>query len=691
MNAYLLEIGLEEMPADLVVPSARQLAEKIQTTCQQNQIPFQSLQIFSSPRRLAVLVKGLPDKQQDLISEIKGPPLQIARDKKGQWSKAALGFVKKNQADVRELYIKEFHGKDFLFIRKEIRGKPTSQVIERHVKGWITELTFPRTMRWGQYKMKFIRPVRWLISLWNDQILPVSLEMVAADNQLRGHRFLHPKPVLLPHAEQYPSMMEMLHVVASHEKRRSMIVEQVSVLEERHNFCVVLENDLLEEVTNLVEWPTVLLGSFANEFLQLPTEILVTAMAEHQRYFPVYDQHQRLLPGFITVRNGDKHHASIVVKGNEKVIRARLNDARFFFLEDQKRDPSFFNKKAESVVFFRKRGSIAQRIERLKILSIFVSEQLRLSEQQKSVVERIATLCKFDLQTQMVSEFPSLQGIIGAHYARSWKEDPLVSQGIREHYYPRFAQDCIPKHPEIVAVAIADKTDMLVTAFSLNLIPTGSADPYALRRMAQGIVQIVLESKLLISLRELSTRSLEILNKQQGLSLNIHNITEELTQFFALRQRFFMQEAKIRYDVIEASLAAKSLLPIQQLQLAEMASDHLESPAFKCAVEAIVRAENISKTQSHIPEWVSKDSFAEPEEKALWKKIEPLTNSTLDLNQYFQTLFELEPAITLFFDKVLVMDEDLINRQNRLFLCRSIANWSAHYMDLSKIVFSRES
>ena len=691
MNAYLLEIGLEEMPADVIVPSAQQLAKKIQTTCQQNQITFQSLEIFSSPRRLAVLVKGLPDKQQDQILEIKGPPAQIARDEKGHWNKAAYGFVKKNQTDVEELYIKDMQGKDFLFIRKEIRGKSTFQVIEEKVKGWITELAFPRSMRWGRYKMKYIRPVRWLISLWNDQILPVSLEMVSADNQLHGHRFLHPEPVLLPHAEQYPSMMEILHVVANHEKRRSMIIEQVRVLEERHNFVVVMEEDLLEEVTNLVEWPTVLLGNFAHDFLLLPPEVLVTTMAKHQRYFPVYDQNQRLLPGFITVRNGDTHQSSIVVQGNEKVIRARLNDARFFFLEDQKRDPVFFNKKAERVVFFRKRGTLAQRIERLQVLSIFVAEQLGLSEQQKSIVNRIATLCKFDLQTQMVSEFPALQGIIGAHYARLWKEDLIVSQGIREHYHPRFAQDSIPQHPEIVAVAIADKADMLATAFSLNLIPTGSADPYALRRMAQGIVQMVLESKLHVSLQELATRSLEILNEQQELRLDIPKITVELRQFFALRQRFFMQEAKIRYDLIEASLAAKALLPLQQLQLAEKANDHLESSAFKSAVEAIVRAENISKNQSNIPEMVSEDSLAEPEEKALWKKVTPLNRSTVDLNQYFQTLFELEPAITLFFDKVMVMDEDPIIRQNRLCICRTIANWSADYMDSSKIVFSKES
>ena len=691
MNAYLLEIGLEEMPADVIVPSAQQLAEKIRTTCQQNQITFESLQIFSSPRRLAVLVRGLPDKQQDRVLEIKGPPARIARDENGNWNKAAAGFVKKNQSDVKDLFIRDFKGRDFLFVRKEIRGKTTSRVIEEHVKGWITELTFPRSMRWGQYKMKYIRPLRWLISLWNDQLLPVSLEMVAADNLLHGHRFLHPEPVLLPHAEQYSSMMESLHVVANHEKRRSMIVEQVGVLEERHNFCVVMEEELLEEVTNLVEWPTVLLGNFAHDFLLLPPEVLVTAMAKHQRYFPVYDKNQRLLPCFITVRNGNTHQSRIVVRGNEKVIRARLNDARFFFLEDQKHDPAFFNKKAQRVVFFHKRGSLAQRNERLQILSIFVAEQLRMNEQQKNVVERLATLCKFDLQTQMVSEFPSLQGVIGAHYARLRKEDPLVSEGIREHYHPRFAQDSIPRHLEIAAVAIADKLDMLATAFSLDLIPTGSADPYALRRMAQGIVQIVLESKLLISLHELSVRCLEILNEQQDLSLDIPGITGELLRFFVLRQRFFMQEAGIRFDVIEASLQAKALLPMQQLQLAEMAKEHLQSPAFKRAVEAIVRANNISKNQSGIPEMVSEHSFAEPEEKALWKKVAPLTDSAADLNQYFQTLFELEPAITLFFDKILVMDEDCAKRRNRLFLCRSIANWSADYMDLSKIVFSAES
>ncbi len=692
MNTFLLEIGLEEMPADVILPALKQLAEKIQATCEQNKLEIQKIDTFSTPRRLAVLLDGLIEKQDDQVLEIKGPPANIAKDENGEWSKAAQGFAKKNQIDLSTLFIQDFNGKDFVFARKEVIGKLTRQILEENATEWITGLYFPKNMRWGRYKMKYVRPIRWLTLLWNGDVLPLELEMVKSGNLTYGHRFLHTEPVEIPHAQQYSDLLHEHHVVADYEKRRSMIIEQVQELEKTHQFSVVLEDHLLEEVTNLVEWPTVLLGNFEKDFLSLPVEVLVTAMAKHQRYFPVYDQNQSLLSHFITVRNGDSHCADVVAQGNEKVIRARLNDARFFYQEDQKHELDFFNAQAQRVVFFQKRGSLAQRIERIQSLSQYLATLLQLDEQQTEDALRIAKLCKFDLQTQMVYEFPALQGVMGECYARLKGENELVSQGVREHYHPRYVQDSVPQNIEIVIVALAEKLDMLATAFSLNIVPTGSADPYALRRMAQGVVQLILEAKLMLSIHDLNTKALEILEAQQNLNLDIPKIVEELAQFFVLRQRFFMQEAKIRYDVIDALLQGKELLPLQQMQLAEALHEHLESPVFKRAVEAIVRAGNISrKEHASVPDSIDENTLSESEEKELWKVVKPLSLSKLDLDHYLQTLFVLEPVITKFFDKVLVMDKDMINRQNRLFICQSIASWSLLYIDLSNIVFAKES
>lgn len=691
MNTYLLEIGLEELPAQVILPAVQQLADKVKATCEQNQLTYDSLKTYSSPRRLTVLITGLPEKQNDQILELKGPPIHIAKDADGNWSKAAEGFAKKNQIAVADLFVQEFKGKEFMFARKEMIGKPTRLVFEENAKEWITSISFPKNMRWGQYRMRYARPIRWLISLWNDQVLPIEMEMVSASSQLHGHRFMHSQPEDLTHAEHYLESMEALHVIADYEKRRAIIVEQVHALEKQHDFQVVLDEDLLQEVANLVEWPTALMGAFEKEFLDLPAEVLVTSMAKHQRYFPVYDKTGNILPHFITVRNGDDRSAEQVVQGNEKVIRARLSDARFFFLEDQKHLYSFYHDRAAKVVFFKDRGSVAQRAQRIHTLSLLLAEPLKLSGEQLSTVSRIAELCKFDLQTQLVNEFPALQGVMGECYAKLKGETELVSRGIREHYHPRFAQDTISADIEVLLVALADKLDMLATAFSLNIIPSGSADPYALRRTAQGIVQILLDAKLPFAIDSLNQHALEVLDKQQNLDLPIIELIEKLKQFFELRQRFFMQEAGIRYDLIDALLQGDHLVPIQQVQFAELLKEHLETPPFKRAVEAIVRASNIARKQADsVPEALIEDVLVENEEKTLWELVQSLKTETLDLTNYCQNLFELEPAITAFFDKVMVMDENIDKRKNRLWLCHTIAHWSANYLDLSKIVFPKD-
>ena len=494
MNTFLLEIGLEEMPAQMILPAVEQLKSLAQKTCEKHRLNFNDLKTYSSPRRLAIKLSGLPDKENDRKVELKCPPLSVAKDADKNWTKAAEGFARKNNISIQSLETKTIDGKEYLFAQQRELGQPVPELLQESALQWISQLSFPKNMRWGSYRTRYIRPIRWVVSLWNSQVVPIKLEMLVAGNQTRGHRFLSTGYSKIKHASNYEQHLHGLKVIADFEKRRQSIVSQVRKLEKKHDCHVELDETLLNEVTNLVEWPTVLIGDFEKEFLELPDEVLITSMEVHQRYFPVFSSKKKnssgeknLLPNFVTVRNGDSKSLDTVRRGNSKVLRARLSDARFFYQEDQKSTLDEFNKKAEKVVFFQSRGSQHQRVQRITQLSTFISDKLNLSSAQQKHVQRIAELSKFDLETKMVYEFPELQGVMGQNYARLKNEQDVVCNGIMEHYYPRNAKDSLPVDSETVPVAIGDKLDLLTTAFSLGMVPSGAADPYALRRNAQGI------------------------------------------------------------------------------------------------------------------------------------------------------------------------------------------------------------
>jgi glycyl-tRNA synthetase beta chain len=475
---------------------------------------------------------------------------------------------------------------------------------------------------------------------------------------------------------------------------------------------VELDETLLNEVTNLVEWPTVLIGNFEKEFLELPDEVLITSMEIHQRYFPVFNSkkkkkfgEKRLLPNFVTVRNGDNKSLDTVRRGNAKVLRARLSDARFFYQEDQKSMLDEFMKKAEKVVFFQSRGSQHQRVQRITQLSTFISDKLNLSSTQQKHVQRIAELSKFDLETRMVNEFPELQGVMGQNYALLKNEQDVVCNGIREHYYPRNAKDSLPGNSETVPVAIGDKLDLITTAFSLGMMPSGAADPYALRRNAQGITQLILGLRLSLDLRELTEAAIRVLDEQQSLDLDRTKLQQELLEFLLQRQRWFFQEQGIRYDLIDAVLQItadgrpsknnkrNAILPVEQLELAEYLSAHLETELFKRSVEAIVRAENISsKYPDKIAEKMDESHLEITQEKNLFKAIQPILNTDQDSRltpaDYLKQLHQIEPIVTSFFEDVMVMDENPLKCGNRLWLCHQLASWSARHLNLQAIVFS---
>jgi len=712
VNTFLLEIGLEEMPAQMILPAVEQLKSLAQKTCEKHRLNFNDLKTYSSPRRLAIELSGLPDKENDRKVELKGPPLSVAKDADKNWTKAAEGFARKNNISIQSLETKTIDGKEYLFAQQRELGQPVPELLQESALQWISQLSFPKNMRWGSYRTRYIRPIRWVVSLWNSKVVPIKLEMLVAGNQTRGHRFLSTGYSKIKHASDYEQHLHGLKVIADFEKRRQSIVSQVRKLEKKHDCHVELDETLLNEVTNLVEWPTVLIGDFEKEFLELPDEVLITSMEVHQRYFPVFSSkkkkssgEKKLLPNFVTVRNGDSKSLDTVRRGNSKVLRARLSDARFFYQEDQKSTLDEFNKKAEKVVFFQSRGSQHQRVQRITQLSTFISDKLNLSSAEQKHVQRIAELSKFDLETKMVYEFPELQGVMGQNYARLKNEQDVVCNGIMEHYYPRNAKDSLPVDSETVPVAIGDKLDLLTTAFSLGMVPSGAADPYALRRNAQGITQLILGLRLSLDLRELTEAAIRILDEQQSLDLDRTKLQQELLEFLLQRQRWFFQEQGIRYDLIDAVLQIpadvrpskdnqeNAILPVEQLELAEYLSVHLETELFKRSVEAIVRAENISsKYPDKIAQKLDESHLEITQEKNFFKAIQPIMNADQDSRStpedYLKQLHQIEPIVTSFFEDVMVMDENPVKCGNRLWLCQQLASWSARHLNLQAIVFS---
>ena len=700
------------MPAQMILPAVEQLKSLAEKTCEKHRLNFNDLNTYSSPRRLAIELSGLPDKENDRKVELKGPPLSVAKDDHNNWTKAAEGFARKNNVSLKNLETKTIEGKDYLFVQQRELGQLVPELLQESAQQWISQLNFPKNMRWGSYRTRYIRPIRWVVSLWNSKVVPIKLEMLVAGNQTRGHRFLSTGYSKIKHASDYEQHLHDLKVIADFEKRRQSIVSQVRKLEKKHDCHVELDETLLNEVTNLVEWPTVLIGNFEKEFLELPDEVLITSMEIHQRYFPVFSNkkkksfgEKKLLPNFVTVRNGDNKSLDTVRRGNAKVLRARLSDARFFYQEDQKSMLDEFRKKSEKVVFFQSRGSQHQRVQRITQLSTFISDKLNLSSTQQKHVQRIAELSKFDLETRMVYEFPELQGVMGQNYAHLKNEQDVVCNGIREHYYPRNSKDSLPENSETVPVAIGDKLDLITTAFSLGMMPSGAADPYALRRNAQGITQLILGLRLSLDLRELTEAAIRVLDEQQSLDLDRTKLQQELLEFLLQRQRWFFQEQGIRYDLIDAVLQITSdgrpsknnkgntILPVEQLELAEYLSAHLETELFKRSVEAIVRAENISsKYPDKIAEKLDESHLEITQEKNFFKAIQPILNTNQDSRltpaDYLKQLHQIEPIVTSFFEDVMVMDENPVKCGNRLWLCHQLASWSARHLNLQAIVFS---
>ncbi|MDR3602483.1 MAG: glycine--tRNA ligase subunit beta [Desulfosporosinus sp.] len=688
-NDFLLEIGTEEIPAKFSPGAMTQLEEQARKRFAELRLSYKELKIFATPRRLALLVTGLEKKQDDLLMEVKGPAVKAAYDGSGVPTKAAQGFARGQGVKVEDLFRQEVNGIAYVFARKEETGLETSTLLPQLARELITALHFPKPMRWGDLDFRFARPIRWIVALYGTEVVPFEFVGLESGRASRGHRTLATDVVLLGQPSDYRESLRRAFVIVDPEERKAEILAQIKALAENVGGEVPEDEELLGEVIHLVEYPTALLGEVAARYMHLPETVITTPMREHQRYFPVRAKDGKLLPYFITVRNGDTFALNTVKAGNEKVLKARLEDAAFYYREDQKVPLSELVSKLGKIVYHEKLGTVKQRVERLRGLAQFIAQRLGFGKAQQAVIDRTAYLAKADLVTLMVSDFPELQGIMGADYAKVSGEKPEVCQGILEHYQPRFAGDAIPASDPGRVVSIADKLDAIVGAFSIGIQPTGSQDPYALRRQAQGIVAILLDSGWELSLTELLRESYHQLTEQGTSPLPVEDILPLLQDFFQQRLRFVLQEQGLRYDTVEAALVSGSDDINRAMKRAQVLFEKRNEEPFIAYVQAYIRCFNLTKKEA--PEDIDPSLLVDPTEIALENAIDlrrARFDQTLARGNYvmaYSLAEELVSHIEALFQAVMIMVEDEALKRNRLALLRQCVVMLGCLGDLSML------
>lgn len=686
-NDFLLEIGMEEIPAKFSPGAMTQLEEQARKRFAELRLPFTELKIFATPRRLALIVTGLEARQDDLSMEVKGPAVKAAYDAGGVPTKAAQGFARGQGVSVEDLFVQELKEVPYVFARKLETGLETRVLLPQLAKDLINALHFPKPMRWGDLEFHFARPIRWIVALYGAEVVPFEFVGLESGCVSRGHRTLATDVVLLGQPSEYREALRGVFVIVDPDERRAEIQAQIKVLAEKVGGEVPEDEELLGEVIHLVEYPTALLGEVVPKYMDLPEAVITTPMREHQRYFPVRAVNGKLLPYFITVRNGDAFALDKVKAGNEKVLKARLEDAAFYYREDQKVPLAELVPKLGKIVYHEKLGTVEQRVVRLRGLSRFLANKLEFLEAQQEVIDRTALLAKADLVTLMVSDFPELQGIMGAEYARVSGEKPEVCQGIIEHYQPRSAGDALPESDAGRVVSLADKLDAIVGAFSIGIQPTGSQDPYALRRQAQGVVAILLDSGWDLSLTALLQESHRALTVQGTSPLPLEEILPLLQDFFQQRLRFVLQEQGLRYDTVEATLAFGSDDLNRAVKRARVLSEKRNQESFTPYVQAYVRCFNLTKKEASqvLDPSVLVDATEIALENAISMRRERFdqTISIGDFEEGYKLAGELVPLIEALFQAVMIMVEDAELRVARLALLTQCVEMLGCLGDLS--------
>ena len=681
----LLEIGTEELPPGFIAPALEGMDRIIQKELKRSRIGFRAIHTMGTPRRLVLVVEGLDEKQEDLFIQNTGPKKSVAFDGDGNPTKAAIGFAKGQGVGVDQLEIIETGKGEYIAVKKEVPGNETPELLPDMLLKLISSIAFKKSMRWGNSDVRFARPIHWIMAIFGGEIVPFKLGSINSGNVSRGHRFMSPATFQVKNFKEYLKKARDVHVIVDPEERKKMIIEESLKSTSSISGKILEDDDLLNLLTYLVEYPSVICGFFDTEFLGLPREVLIASMREHQKYFSVTDEEGDLLPNFIAINNTLAREPAVVAKGNERVLKARLSDAKFFFEEDKKTPLSQLVDKLKGVTFQETLGTYYEKTERIRQLVEYLAGEINPDTREKA--KRAAILCKADLVTGMVGEFPGLQGKIGKEYALLSGESIEVSEAIREHYLPAFAGDILPSSPIGAFLSIADKTDTIVGCFGVNLVPTGTADPYALRRQALGIINIILDKKYPLCLGELLDKSLFLLKDK--LTREPSRVKQDVQEFFRLRFKNLLTPRGISPEVIEAVTSVGFDNLVDADERIGAVDEFRSHPDFESLAMAFKRASRI--IEKFIPKEVDTTLFENQEENKLfdaYQDINETVNSLIKEGNYPDALAEivkLKEPIDDFFDRVMVMAEDNKVKENRLALLSGIVKLFMNIADFSKI------
>ncbi|MBS4535285.1 glycine--tRNA ligase subunit beta [Clostridium sp. D2Q-14] len=688
MSKYLLEIGTEEIPYRFMEGALNQMKVMMGNMLNENRIEYDDIYTYGTPRRLVVLVEGISKVQSDLEEMVKGPSKKIAYNDSMEPSKALLGFAKGQGVDIENIIVKDFNGEDYVFANKNVKGIESKKILKKEIVNYIKNIHFPKPMKWGGKNIKFARPIRWLVSLLDDEIAEFDLEGIIPSNKTRGHRFLGSDNVIVENVDDYFIKIKENYVIVDQEKREELIKAGCKKLAKEKGGNLLKDDELLKQLTYIVEYPTPLIGRIKEEYLQLPKEVIITPMKEHQRYFPVVDDNNKLLPYFIAVRNGNKENINIVTKGNEKVLDARLEDAKFFYNEDLKNKLEDYVDDLRTIVYQEKLGTLYDKTKRINELSIEMAKELELGEETEDNIDRASILAKADLVTKMVNEFTELQGIMGREYAFKSGENEIVSLSIYEHYLPRFAGDELPSTTAGAVISIADKLDTICGSFAIGFQPTGSQDPFGLRRQALGIINIILKKNLDLPLYEFIESSLRIYIENE-LYFDFEKVKEEIISFFKGRMKNMFIDEGIRYDVVEAVLSiGNDNIADNVVRLKEL-NKWVEKEEFNEILLAFNRVSKIAgkaKTNEISPELLQEEE--EVNLYKVYKEVKEEVKEYILQKEYDKALdkvVHLRGYIDEFFDNVMVMVDDEDIKKNRLALINNVSNIMLQICDLSKI------
>ena len=683
----LLEIGVEEMPSAYMPRVLKDLKDLAQKNLAEARLSCGEVLTWGTPRRLCLWVKEISEEQEDSFLENRGPKKSIAFDANGNPSKAGLGFARSQGVDFRELQIREVGGVEYLFAIKKEKGQAAEQILPGLLLKVIHSLSFPKSMTWSYYQTRFARPIRWLLAILGDKNLEFNIENIKSANYTYGHRFLSTGALPVASIDDYFRILREHYVILDQAERKKMIWQQVQEVAGAAGGKAMENEELLEEVAFLVEFPTAFYGEFSPSYLAVPPEVLTTSMIEHQRYFPVYNNEGRLLPGFVGVRNGTDYCLDLVRAGNERVLKARLEDALFFWNEDSRKSLEEMSAKLKDVLFHERLGTLADKALRLQKLALFIGQETGLSQPEK--LQRSALLCKADLMSNMVYEFPELQGIMGRYYATGSAEEPEVAEAIFEHYLPRFAGDKLPSSAAGIVLSLTEKTDNLMGCFSIGIKPSGSQDPYALRRQALGLVNIILDKKLSIDLK-LVFEQAYLGYEDLVLENSREDSVKELLDFVYQRMRGVLLDSGVSYDVIDAALSRPSFDLFETYNRVLKLQEFKGSPMFEDFMVVYNRVHNLSRKWES--EEIDPDVLLDESEKNLYRKLPGLQQEiktslkAQDYTRALELLAALRADVDQFFTAVMVMVEDEKLKAARLGILKSIANLFNSMADFSKIV-----